>query len=391
MRAFAAAVFLTVLVWRSSPAQTPFQFTDFQSTRDLALVKDARRAGKVLRLTPAENIKSGAAWFPDKLLLAPGFETTFQFRLTDQDRAHFGGADGFAFVLQTLGPSAIAGRGSSGGFAMADGRLNPRTRGIPRSLAVFFDTHRNKEDEDPSGNYIAICTNGDGYWPPRRLAYTIGLPVKLKDGKVHTARIAYKPPLLSIFLDNRPEPILTAAIDISSVLGPEGTGYVGFTASTGGGYQNHDILSWSFGAPQVDSNMSVVSSTIYFTPRECLPNRTLCTPDRATVEATAEGKYHVVLPANLEWGASIPNPGKRAVTISNSTGTACWNPQATTAHACTGPTGDATGPGKGLLTNAPAGSLIMKTHEGRTYFSLNGRPNSFATNEGYFEFDAELQ
>ena len=46
--------------------------------------------------------------------------------------------------------------------------------GAPQSLAIFFDTIRNSEIGDPSGNYIAICTAGrprQMKWPPPRLAY----------------------------------------------------------------------------------------------------------------------------------------------------------------------------------------------------------------------------
>ena len=40
--------------------------------------------------------------------------------------------------------------------------------------------------------------------------------------------------------------VLSSAIDLSSLLTLDaGMAYVGFTAGTGGGYENHDILSWN--------------------------------------------------------------------------------------------------------------------------------------------------
>ena len=167
---------------------------------------------------------------------------------------------------------------------------------------------RNPDLQDPSDNYIAVCTAGTPrqmHWPPPRLAYTRKLPVKLKDGKVHMARIAYQPPILTVTLDG--QAVLTSTVDLSSVVDRDGAAYVGFTASTGNGFENHDILTWSL-RPDVSSTMSVVSSSIVFLKTPCLPDRNLCTPERAQVEGTGSGTYHVVLPANLPWGASIPNP-----------------------------------------------------------------------------------
>jgi hypothetical protein len=40
--------------------------------------------------------------------------------------------------------------------------------------------------------------------------------------------------------------VLASAIDLSSLLSLNaGLAYVGFTAGTGGGYENHDILNWN--------------------------------------------------------------------------------------------------------------------------------------------------
>ena len=70
--------------------------------------------------------------------------------------------------------------------------------------------------------------------------------------------------------------------------------------------------------------MSVVSSQISFLTSACLPDRNLCTPERAVVEPTEAG-FHVILPGNLEWGASIPNPPGRTVVVTNAHGIVCWD------------------------------------------------------------------
>ena len=63
-----------------------FEFTDFASTKSLFLFRDARRSKQVLQLTKASNFLAGAAWFRKKQRVVEGFETTFTFRLTKQDR-----------------------------------------------------------------------------------------------------------------------------------------------------------------------------------------------------------------------------------------------------------------------------------------------------------------
>jgi hypothetical protein len=285
----------------------------------LRLVGSAVLNGKMLRLTPAERHMAGAAWFEEKLTVSGGFETSFEFQLTGQGGLG-PGADGFAFVLQNSGPDALGNRGSAGGFALGEVQRYGQAQGIPRSIAIFFDTFRNERFGDPSGNYIAICTAGKPRqmrWPPPRLAYTRKLPVNLKDGQVHETRIAYKPPILTVVLDGRT--VLTSSVDLSTVVDADGAAYAGFTASTGNGFENHDILNWSL-RPHVSSDMSVISSTITYMNAACLPNRNLCTPERGIVEESGPGTYHVVLPANLAWGAGIPNPSGRPAIVANARG-----------------------------------------------------------------------
>ena len=109
---------------------------------DLHLVGSAVVLSDRLRLTPAGPQRVGAAWFAPKQHVAAGFEVEFRFQLTGQGGLG-PGADGFAFVLQNEGFKAIAGRGSAGGFALGDGWHDPTMPGIPRSIAVFFDTYYN--------------------------------------------------------------------------------------------------------------------------------------------------------------------------------------------------------------------------------------------------------
>lgn len=330
----------------------------------------------------------GGVWYGAKEPVGKGFETTFRFKLTEQGGLGHG-ADGLAFVMQNSGPAALAGKGSAGGWGFGDGERNRHSLGIPRAIAIFFDTFKNEEDHDPSDNYIEICSNGGPRqmkWPPHRMAYTPRLAVNLKDGQTHTARIRYKPPVVSVFLDDDSRPVLVSAVDASLVADPAGSAWVGFTASTGSGYENHDLLSWSFNATDVSSAM--VSSNITFLMENCAPGHNLCTPERAIVDEIKPGRYHVVLPGNLEWGASVPNPRGREVVVNDAHGTVCWDLQARGPEGCSGPDGSS-GVTGGLSKDKPAGALIIKTHGGRTYFSVND--SNFKDNEGYFEFEVEVR
>jgi hypothetical protein len=387
-----------------------FVFTDFADVKSLFLMRDAHRSGKTLRLTDASTFEAGAAWYKEKQPVAGGFDTTFTFRLSAQDPRRLGGADGLAFVVQNQGPKVIGGLGASGGFMRSDkGAPGPYIDGIVRRVAVFFDTFANKWDA--SDNHVAICTNGPDrtlVWPPRCQALSQRLSVELKNGRPHIARILYEPPRLSIFLDELPEPVRTASIDLASLVGGDGTAWVGFTASTGDSFENHDIVDWRFhGRPRggaestmttVDSSMSSVDSSISFDLVPCLPNRTLCTPEQAVIQTKAPGLYHVYLPANLEWGASVPNPGGASARVFNVTGKVCWDPRLREGAGCNGPPGngivpgiDAEGGADFVAPKMPAGSLVVRTLNGKLWFTVNDRTGpGFKDNEGFFEFDVAL-
>lgn len=357
----------------SLAAAAAIDFPDFGSLTGLSLAGAARQEGRMLRLTPSLHDVAGAAWFRDKQPVGGGFESVFQFQLTEQGGLGRG-ADGFAFVLQNSGPSALGADGSGGGFALREdsphGAAPGIPQGIPQSIAVFFDTFRNEEIGDRSNNFVTICTAGtpqEMHWPPPRLASTKRLAVNLKDRKIHTARISYQPPVLAVYLDGAR--VLVSTVDLSTVTGPDGAAWAGFTASTGSGYENHDILNWSFSRPDFSSSM--VSSIVSFPRAECLSGRNLCTPEHAVIDESGSGAFHIVLPGNVEWGASIPNPEGRPVTIGNASGSVCHNVEALGAEGCLGPA-----------------ALIQRTMEGRTWFSVTGAASNA---EGYFEFEAQIQ
>lgn len=338
--------------------------------------------------------------------MTQGFVTTFEFLLTEQDSfRRYKGADGFAFVVQNESATAIGNQGGAAAFAGGDGITLRQMPGISRSLAVFFDTHKNADVGDPSGNYVAVCSTVDAQggmqWPPRCLARTNRLKVRLKDGKCHSVRILYRPGILFVFLDDMAVPILNVSVYLDGIVGNQGSAFVGFTAATGSGYQNHIIRSWSFACGyQADatSAISVVDSSISFLRAACLPDRPLCTPDQAIIEDRGPGRYHIVLPANLEWGAGIPNPQSAVIHVENAAGVVCLEQKRGDSPACNGPTGNGSIQERNvhilrdlLAPESPLGALIWKTRRGWTYFSINDRSgNPFLDNEGYFNFEVQI-
>jgi hypothetical protein len=385
----------------SAQEQKSFTFENFSSTEGLRLRQDAAIVGNVLRLTPAHNNAVGAVWFQQRVPVRKGFTTTFRFQLTEQGGlAH--GADGLALVLQNVGTDAIGGRGGSGGFGLG-GHGHEEEHAIPQSVAVFFDTFKNADDGDPSDNSLSISTNGpigSLRWPPPRLGRVPKLKTVLKDGAVHAARVIYEPPVISVYLDDFNKPVLRAAVDLSTIIDASGSAYIGFTAATGAGWENHDVLSWSF-----DPNLrESVESTVEFSAVEaaCLPDRNLCTPEKATVDMIGPGRFHVILPAHLQWGASVPNASGRTAVITNARGNVCWDLEGLGPKGCNGPEGNGLRAGAGFVApTEQAGALIQQTVNGQTSFSVNGRTRNvfrnkngaaeFRGHEGYFEFEVEIR
>jgi hypothetical protein len=227
-----------VLEDRSVPAG--FNFADFSDIGGLTLVGDASITGDArLRLTPALGGQEGAAWYTaEKQFAGLSFETSFQFQLTENADPP-GGSDGFVFLIQNTAPTYLAGGGGTLGYD-----------GLKNSVAVEFDTYQNTEVRDPSHSHISVHTNGtgtNGWSESLSLGSWNSSPALLDDGAVHTVKIAYTPGSLSIYLDNLTTPKLTVSLDLAETLNLDaGTAWVGFTGTTGGGWQNHDILNWSY-------------------------------------------------------------------------------------------------------------------------------------------------
>jgi len=220
-------------------ARADFNYPDFNSTTGLTTVGSAAPSGGNLRLTPNLAGQVGSVWHTGaKAHLAAGFDTTFVFQMSG-DLGGSGGADGMAFVIQDNSATAIGEGGSGLGYHT-----------LSRSLAVELDTFGFFPE---TNNHISIQSLGT--FP--NISADLGslgqhnaVP-DLNDGQVHTLRIRYRPGYMLVFLDAIPAPILNITLDLQDIAGGDmldnaGDAWVGFTASTGGAFQSHDVVSWSF-------------------------------------------------------------------------------------------------------------------------------------------------
>jgi len=226
-RSLLKPLLLALPLWGATATQADVLYSDFTSLAGLSLQGSAAQAGSALRLTPSLPGLAGSAWTTAKVGIAGGFISQFDFRISDLVNT---GSDGFAFVVQNSSATALGSGGGGIGFA-----------GIANSLAVKFDTHQNGlEPGQPSVGFQPLGQESGLF----SLGATAAVP-NFKDAQTHHARVAYLLGTLSLFIDDMNTALLVRSLDLSSLLTlDQGQAWVGFTAGTGGGYENHDILNW---------------------------------------------------------------------------------------------------------------------------------------------------
>ncbi|HEX3887081.1 MAG TPA: PEPxxWA-CTERM sorting domain-containing protein [Phenylobacterium sp.] len=274
MRLFqwAAATLLAAAAAAGAAQADTFSFSNFNTTPGLTLAGNATTTGspKVLRVVGANFDEAGAAYNTNAFTLGSSdtFSTQFQFQMSGGGGIN--PADGFTFVV-AANPTGLGGEGFGLGYA-----------GVANSVAVEFDTFyngpgsvanngggANNDDIDgannPSSNHVAIDTNGiltntdlTDVYGVASCGFTNGTPAEssnqtpgcLSNGDVWTANISYNGSQLTVALFDPAKGAAFVAldsvdIDLASLLGTD-QAFVGFTASTGAGFQNTDILNWSF-------------------------------------------------------------------------------------------------------------------------------------------------
>lgn len=186
----------------------------------------------VIILTPNRQNCVGAVWTPldTEKVLKNGFVTEFTFRIESP------GADGFAFVVQGLGPNVIGQGGCQLGYG-----------GIHHSLAIEFDNYLSEaECNDPNPSHIGINTK---YESPNTadhanagIAATVDT-VKFADENIHKVVIAFVGKTIIIWYDSNLA-LSTSECSLERILKGRDGCWVGFTGATGGLSQTQAIYNW---------------------------------------------------------------------------------------------------------------------------------------------------
>jgi hypothetical protein len=284
----------------TQPAQAQTTLPRFNLVNNAVLLEDR------LRLTGNEGMQAGAAWLPEKQQVQDGFEATFGWQINRANPRR--GADGFAFVIHNADGQPFP------HILLGEGRHGLGYQGIPNSVAVEFDTVQNSPADfglgtkgDPNDNHVSVQSRGmepNNANTDFSLAFTTqtepAIPL-FADGGVHTTKVAYKPGDLAIFLDDMTKPVLTVPVDLGTKLRlDEGKAWVGLTAATGGRFQAHDILSFSFvGAEEAPPSEASNDFTAQLDGDQEVPPR--------ETEATGEASFQLSDETELEFALTVFN------------------------------------------------------------------------------------
>jgi hypothetical protein len=214
-----------LLVVRSSVGTTVVNFGSGFSATGMQFNGNAKLVGTLLQLTDTTTtFEAGSAYWTMPVNVQ-SFTNDFTFQLTNAN------ADGFTFVLQNAGLTALGAAGGGLGFA-----------GMTPSMAVKFDLFDNVGE---GNNSTGLYTYG---YAPTTPATTLGGGVNLHSGDVFQVHMVYDGTNLTMTItDTTVAASFTTSwpINIPGTVGGN-TAYVGFTGATGGLTATQQILYWTY-------------------------------------------------------------------------------------------------------------------------------------------------
>lgn len=241
------------------------------------------------QLTGMAGYQNGTVWYGNLLDLTQPFDIQFRMNFGYLDA---NGADGICFVLHTQGTTAIG--QSGGGMGYQD---------FGTSVGIEFDTYQNGDSNDPVYDHVAIQRNGDiNHIGPGNVAGPVQISPfseNVEDGEDHVAQIVWNPEttILSVYFDCVLR--LQGTLDmIDAVFGGETEVWWGFTAATGGSFNNQtvclqeNILSVGDNVFICEGGSAVLSvgasldGTYAWSPEENLDDPTSATPTASPEETT---------------------------------------------------------------------------------------------------------
>ncbi|PCI96342.1 MAG: hypothetical protein COB15_10515 [Flavobacteriales bacterium] len=192
-------------------------------------------------LTPNANNQAGAVWDLSPIDLSKSFDATFCLTLGNDDH----GADGFAFVMRSIGSDSIGHVGGGLGY-----------EGITPSIAIEYDTYDNGTlKNDLGSDHTGMYVNSNWTTP---IASSVPLDpggANIEDGNYHTTRIVWNinTHSLTMYFDGNLR--VSAQIDlVNNVFNGANLVYWGFTASTGGSINLQQICF-----PQTSINLEDIT------------------------------------------------------------------------------------------------------------------------------------
>lgn len=207
----------------------------------------ATTSGGALRLTSNTNSQAGTAVRRNQIKLTDGFSTYFQFKLSNGSNPP---ADGLAFIVYKSDTPQIGAYGEGLGY-----------QGIGNSYIVEFDTYYNSNQFDPNAYHFAIMKDGN----PSHASQPSATYSSIYNSTIN------------VWVDyNGSNGSLTVVCGTSTNRGDSGNQtmtrnvgtalvgqnvFVGFSASTGGSYEYHDVYKWYFKNSYVSGGLSSTAGT----------------------------------------------------------------------------------------------------------------------------------
>jgi hypothetical protein len=208
----------------SSPAPGVNDASGF-SPGGLLLNGSAALDGSRLQLTNGTECQAASAYYPSQMNVQ-AFTTAFTFQLTRAE------GDGFTFVIQGDGPSALGAYGSNLGYG-----------GLGRSVAVKFDLHNNTgEGPNSTGLYL------NGARPATPAIDLTPAGVDLHSGDILQVKMSYNGATHTVRItDTSTGAAATQSytVNIPAIVGGN-TAFAGFTGGTGDRTAIQEILNWTF-------------------------------------------------------------------------------------------------------------------------------------------------
>jgi len=203
---------------------------------------DAVVIGNQVLLTPEANDQAGSAWIETQIDLSKDFDISFRISLGDRDAD---GADGISFALQSDSSGTAAFGDTSGGGEWIG------MNGICPAVSVEVDTYQNTGRGDPAADHVGVnvytpsggtCSgvpNHSGGGPVQADATS----TDVEDGVEHDLRVTWDvaTTTMTVYFDGTQRLVYVNDI-VTNVFSASSMVYFGFTASTGGAYNEQYII-----------------------------------------------------------------------------------------------------------------------------------------------------